>query len=54
MYGFGSTPVKYQWNDLPRDVLGEGIILNVGPNSATMLVTVSRMDLYAGDYVEVE
>jgi hypothetical protein len=54
MYGFGSTPVKYQWNDLPRDVLGEGIVLNVGPNSATVLVTVSRMDLYAGDYVEVE
>ena len=54
MYGFGSTPVKYQWNDLPRDVLGEGIVLNVGPNSATILVTVSRMDLYAGDYVEVE
>jgi len=54
MYGFGSTPVKYQWNDLPRDVLGEGIVLNVGPKSATILVTVSRMDLYAGDYVEVE
>jgi hypothetical protein len=54
MYGFGSTPVQYQWNDLPRDVLGEGIVLNVAANSATMLVTVSRMDLYAGDYVEVE
>jgi hypothetical protein len=54
MYGFGSTPVKYKWNDLPRDVLGEGIVLNVGPNSATILVTVSRVDLYAGDYVEVE
>ena len=22
MYGFGSTPVKYQWNDLPREVAG--------------------------------
>jgi hypothetical protein len=54
MYGFGSTPVKYKWNDLPRDVLGEGVVLNVGPNSSTILVTVSRMDLYAGDYVEVE
>jgi len=54
MYGFGSTPVHYQWNDLPRDVLGEGIVLNAGPNSATMLITLARMDVYAGDYVEVE
>jgi hypothetical protein len=54
MYGFGTTPVKYKWNDLPRDVLGEGIVLNVGPNSATILITVARMDIYAGDYVEIE
>lgn len=54
MYGFGGTPVHYKWNDLPRDVLGEGIVLNVGPNSSTMLITVARMDLYAGDYVEIE
>jgi hypothetical protein len=54
MYGFGTTPVKYKWNDLPRDVLGEGIVLNVGPNSSTILVTVARMDIYAGDYVEIE
>jgi hypothetical protein len=54
MYGFGSTPVRYNWNDLPRDVVGEGIVLNVGANSATIMVTVARMDIYAGDYVEVE
>jgi hypothetical protein len=54
MYGFGSTPTHYKWNDLPRDVLGEGIVLNVGPNSATIMLTVARMDAYAGDYVEVE
>jgi hypothetical protein len=54
MYGFGSTPVAYKWNDLPRQLLGEGIVLNVSPNSSTMLITVSRMDIYAGDYVEVE
>jgi hypothetical protein len=54
MYGFGTTPTKYQWNDLPRDVLGEGIVLNVGPNSSTIFVTVARTDIYAGDYVEVE
>jgi hypothetical protein len=54
MYGFGSTPAHYKWNDLPRDILGEGIVLNVGPNSATIMLTVSRMDAYAGDYVELE
>ena len=54
MYGFGSTPVRYQWNELPRDVLGEGIVINSGPNSSTILITVSRLDMYAGDYAEVE
>jgi hypothetical protein len=54
MYGFGSTPVKYQWNDLPREILGEGIILNVGPNAATLMITYSRLEMYAGDYVEIE
>jgi hypothetical protein len=54
MYGFGSTPQKYQWNDLPREILGEGIVLNVGPNSCTILITSSRREIYAGDYVEIE
>jgi hypothetical protein len=54
MYGFGTTPTHYQWNDLPRDVVGEGIVLNVGPNSSTVFITLTRMDVYAGDYVEVE
>jgi hypothetical protein len=54
MYGFGSTPQKYQWNDLPREILGEGIVLNVGPNSSTILITYSRLEMYAGDYVEIE
>ena len=54
MYGFGSTPVKYQWNDLPREVIGEGVVLNVSHNSSTMFDTYSKLDLYAGDYVEIE
>jgi hypothetical protein len=54
MYGFGSTPTAYKWNDLPRDVIGEGIVLNVSPNSSTLFITYSRYDMYAGDYVEVE
>lgn len=54
MYGFGSTPVRYQWNDLPREILGEGIVINVGANSSTILITFSRVEMFAGDYVEVE
>jgi len=54
MYGFGSTPQAYKWNDLPREVLGEGIVINVGPNSSTILITYSRSDLWAGDYAEIE
>ncbi len=54
VYGFGSTPVAYDWNDLPREVLGEGIVLRTGPNSSTVLLTDSRSAIYAGDYVEVE
>jgi len=54
IYGFGSTPVAYQWNDLPREVLGEGVVLNVTPNSSTVFITFSRIDMYAGDYAEIE
>lgn len=54
MYGFGSAPERYRWNDLPREILGEGIVLSVSRNSSTMLVTFSGTDMYAGDYVEIE
>jgi len=54
MYGLGATPVAYTWSDLPRDVLGEGIVVRVAPNAATVLVTLSQREIYAGDYVELE
>jgi hypothetical protein len=54
MYGFGSTPVAYKWNDLPREVLGEGIVLNASSNSSTVLITFSRIEIFAGDYAEIE
>ena len=53
-YGYGSTPVAYEWNNLPRHVLGEGIVLRTGPNSSTVLLTDSRQEIFVGDYVEVE
>lgn len=54
MYGFGSAPQRYSWNDLPREILGEGIVLNVSRNSSTMLITFSSSEIYAGDYIEIE
>lgn len=53
-YGFGSAPATYQWNNLPRQNLGEGIVLRTGTNSATVLLTTARWEIYLGDYVELE
>jgi len=54
MYGFGSAPARYEWNDLPREILGEGIVFNVSHNSSTMMITFTNSEIYAGDYVEIE
>ena len=54
IYGFGSTPARYEWKDLPREVLGEGIVLNASRNAATVFVTFSSVEIYAGDNVEIE
>lgn len=53
-YGFGSTPVAYEWDNLPRQIVGEGIVLRTGPNSSTVMVTTTREEVFIGDYVEVE
>jgi hypothetical protein len=54
VYGFGAAPKKWDWNNTPREVLGEGVVLRTGPNSATVLVTFSKREMFAGDYVELE
>ena len=54
VYGFGSTPRRYRWDELPREILGEGIVLRVSPNSSTVLITYSARQIYTGDYVELE
>ena len=54
MYGFGSAPARYEWNDLPREVLGEGLVLNVSHNSSTVMITYGSVQIYAGDYIEIE
>jgi len=54
VYGLGSTPRPYSGQALPRDVLGEGVVLRVSKNAATVLITLSKKQIYPGDYVEVE
>jgi len=54
IYGYGSSPTRYTWKELPREVLGEGIVLNASRNSATVFVTFSSAEIYAGDNVEIE
>jgi len=54
IFGFGSDPVHYQWKDLPREILGEGIVVRVGPNASTVILTHSRREIFAGDYAEIE
>lgn len=43
-----------QQKDLPRDVLGEMLILHVEEKTATALVTLILRPVRAGDYVELE
>jgi len=54
VYGFGSTPVRYSWDGLPREILGEGVVVRVSKNTATLMITATRREIYVGDYVEVE
>jgi hypothetical protein len=54
LYGFGSSPVRYQGKDLPREVLGEGIVLNASRNGSAVLITFSSADIYTGDNAEIE
>jgi len=54
LYGFGTVPAKYTWDNTPREVIGEGIVLRTGSNSATVLATYTLREFYVGDYVELE
>jgi len=54
LFGYGSAPQRYEWNDLPREILGEGIVLSATKNSSTVLITFARKEVYAGDYIEIE
>jgi hypothetical protein len=53
-FGFGRTPRPYKWSDVPREILGEALVLRVSENAATVLVTKSVREAFLGDYVEVQ
>jgi hypothetical protein len=54
VYGFGSAPAKYKWDNTPREVIGEGIVVRTAPNSSSVLLTFGLREAYAGDYLEIE
>jgi hypothetical protein len=53
-YGYGASPKKWNWSNVPREDIGEGIVLRTGPDSSTVLITFSYIEIYPGDYVELE
>ena len=54
VFGFGSTPHRWRSKDLPREVLGEGVVLRTTPTSASVLIFNELREIYLGDWVEVE
>lgn len=52
--GFGAASGHYTGKELPREVLGEGIVLRATPNASTVLITFSLREIYSGDYCELE
>jgi hypothetical protein len=54
VFGFGKAPARYEGKDLPREILGEGIVLSVTKGAATVLITYSTSETYAGDFAEIE
>ncbi|MGH9863268.1 MAG: OmpA family protein [Candidatus Acidiferrales bacterium] len=40
--------------DLPREVLGEALVVHVGENASTAIITESLIEIHAGDFVELE
>jgi hypothetical protein len=54
VYGYGSVPLSYKWDSVPREVIGEGIVLRATPNASTVLITFTLREAFLGDYVELE
>lgn len=53
VWGMGKGPDIAPKN-LPREILGEGIVLRTTPNASTVLITLSLREIYDGDHCELE
>jgi hypothetical protein len=53
-FGYGSVSKKWDWTNVPREDIGEGVVLRTAPNSSTVQITFSLREIFAGDYVELE
>ena len=54
VWGIGQTPTHWGSEDLPREVLGEGVVLRTTPTSASVLIFNELREIYLGDFVEIE
>jgi hypothetical protein len=54
VYGYGAVSKNYKWDNVPREVLGEGIVVRTSENASSVIITFSLREVYAGDYVELE
>ena len=51
-WGFGGVSKQFDWSNVPRQDIGEGVVVRTGPNAATVMITFSEREIFAGDYVE--
>ncbi len=51
---WGSTPKHYGPQDLPREVIGEGVVLRVTKTSASIMLYNLLREVYIGDQAEIE
>ncbi|HEY4741486.1 MAG: hypothetical protein WA734_17515 [Candidatus Acidiferrales bacterium] len=54
IYGYGGVSKDFKWDSVPREILGEGIVVRTSANAATVLITFALKPMYAGEYVELE
>jgi hypothetical protein len=54
VFGYGAVSKGYKWDNVPREVLGEGIVVRTSENASSVIITFSLREVYAGDYVELE
>jgi hypothetical protein len=52
-FDLGRGPKIYV-KDLPRRIVGQAVVLNVTPTSATAMITVALEDIHLGDGLEVD